>query len=35
MRILEVERQFDESVITIDLELRTDMPLLELGLMTN
>ena len=35
MRIVEVERQLDESVITIDLEQPTDMPLLELGLMTN
>ena len=35
MRIVEVERQFDESIITIDLELRTDTPLLDLGLMTN
>ena len=35
MRIVEVERQLDESIITIDLELRTDTPLLDLGLMTN
>ena len=35
MRIVEVERQWDQSVITIDLELTTDTPLLDLGLMTN